>query len=49
MFDWAVIVKYFPLLAEAALLTLYISVIALVLGLVFGLAAALARLSKTRY
>ena len=43
MFDWAIIVKYLPILSEAALLTLYISVISLVLGLVFGLAAALAR------
>ncbi len=48
MFDWAIIVKYFPILSEAALLTLYISVISLVLGLIFGLAAALARLSSNR-
>lgn len=48
MFDWAIIVKYFPLLSEAALLTLYISIISLVLGLVFGLTAALARLSRNR-
>ncbi|WP_027854512.1 amino acid ABC transporter permease [Marinobacterium litorale] len=48
MFDWAIIVKYLPILSEAALLTLYISVISLVLGLVFGLAAALARLSRNR-
>ncbi len=46
MFDWAIIVKYLPILSEAALLTLYISIISLVLGLVFGLAAALARLSR---
>ncbi len=45
MFDWGIIIKYMPILAEAAVLTLYISVVSLVLGLVFGLVAALARLS----
>ncbi len=46
MFDWAIIVKYMPILGEAAILTLYIAVVALALGLVFGLAAALAKVSN---
>lgn len=45
MFDWSIITQYLPILSEAALLTLYISIISLILGLVFGLAAALAKLS----
>lgn len=44
--DWSVIVHYFPFLFEGALLTLQISVVSLVLGLVVGLAAALGILAK---
>jgi len=45
MFDWTIIVKYLPILSEAAVLTVYIAIISLILGLIFGLAAALAKLS----
>lgn len=46
MFDWGIIIKYMPLLANAAILTLYIAVVALALGLVFGLVAALGKVSS---
>ncbi len=46
MFDWGIIIKYMPLLAHAAILTLYIAVVALALGLLFGLVAALAKVSN---
>ncbi len=45
MFDWSIIAQYLPVLSEAALLTLYLSIVSLILGLVFGLGAALAKLS----
>ena len=46
MLDWSIIIHYFPFLAKAAILTLEISVISLVLGLVFGLLSALCVLSS---
>lgn len=46
MLDWNIIVHYFPYLAKAALLTLEISILSLILGLVSGLAAALCKLSS---
>ena len=41
MLDWNIIVHYFPFLAKGALLTLEISILSLILGLIFGLSAAL--------
>jgi polar amino acid transport system permease protein len=46
MLDWNIIVHYFPFLAKGALLTLEISILSLVLGLIFGLTAALGKLSR---
>ena len=46
MLDWSVMFHYFPFLLKGALLTLEISVISLVFGLIIGLAAALGILSK---
>ena len=46
MLDWSIIVHYFPFLAKGALLTLEISILSLVLGLIFGLTAALGKLSR---
>lgn len=45
MLDWNIIVHYFPFLAKGALLTLEISILSLILGLIFGLTAALCKLS----
>lgn len=45
MLDWSVIIHYFPFFLKGALLTLEISVVSLVLGLLFGLVAALCVLS----
>lgn len=45
MLDWNIIVHYFPFLLSGAVLTLKISVLSLVLGLVFGLTAALCKLA----
>ncbi|HKL26473.1 MAG TPA: ABC transporter permease subunit, partial [Desulfuromonadales bacterium] len=45
MLDWGIIVHYFPFLVQGALLTLKISVIALLFGFIFGLLAALLKLS----
>ena len=45
MLDWSVIIHYFPFLLKGALLTLQISVISLILGLIAGLVAALCILS----
>lgn len=45
MLDWNIIVHYFPFLLSGALLTLKISVLSLVLGLAFGLIAALCKLA----
>ena len=44
MLDWKIIFHYFPFLLKGALITLEISSLSLVLGLVFGLAAALGKL-----
>ena len=46
MLDWDIIVHYFPFLAKGALLTLEISILSLILGLIFGLSAALCKLSS---
>ncbi|WP_022850898.1 amino acid ABC transporter permease [Limisalsivibrio acetivorans] len=46
MLDWDVIVHYFPFLLKGAVLTLEISVLALIGGFIIGLAAALLKLSK---
>ena len=46
MLDWSIIVHYFPFLAKGALLTLEISILSLILGLIFGLSAALGKLSR---
>ena len=46
MLDWNIIVHYFPFLAKGALLTLEISILSLILGLIFGLSAALGKLSR---
>ncbi|MCJ7830737.1 MAG: amino acid ABC transporter permease [Desulfobacterales bacterium] len=48
MLDWQVITHYFPFLVKGAVLTLEISAISLVLGLIFGLVAALSILSHNR-
>jgi len=45
MLDWNIIVHYFPFLVSGALLTLQISVLSLIFGLVFGLIAALCKIS----
>lgn len=45
MLDWNIIVHYFPFLLSGAMLTLKISVLSLVLGLAFGLTAALCKLA----
>lgn len=49
MLDWNIIVHYFPFLAKGAVLTLEISIISLVLGLLFGLVAALCKLSDNTF
>ena len=48
MLDWGIMGHYFPFMLEGALLTLKISVLALLLGLLFGLVAALCKLSRNR-
>lgn len=45
MLDWGTIVHYFPFLLKATLLTLKISLISLLFGFIFGLIAALLKLS----
>ncbi len=45
MLDWEIIVHYFPFLLQGTVMTLKISVIALVFGFIFGLLAALLKLS----
>ena len=45
MLDWGTIVHYFPFLMKATLLTLKISLISLLFGFLFGLVAALLKLS----
>jgi len=46
MLDWNIIIHYFPFLLTGAWLTLKISILSLILGLVFGLAAALCKLAS---
>ncbi|QAR33007.1 amino acid ABC transporter permease [Geovibrio thiophilus] len=46
MLDWGIMVHYFPFLLQGAVLTLKISVFALILGFIFGISAALLKLSK---
>ncbi len=46
MLDWDIIVHYFPFLVQGAFLTLKISLISLFFGFVFGLIAALLKLSN---
>jgi len=46
MLDIDVMIKYFPLMGDAFLMTIYLSIISLVIGLVFGLGGALAKLSS---
>jgi len=48
MLDWQIITHYFPFLLKGAWLTLEISVISVLLGLVFGLIAALCKLSHNK-
>jgi len=49
MLDWGVMVHYFPFLAKAAVMTLEISVLSLIIGFIFGLVAALMKLSRNRF
>lgn len=46
MLDWGVIFHYFPFLVQGAILTLKISLISLFFGFIFGLVAALLKLSN---
>lgn len=46
MLDWNIIIHYFPFLVTGALLTLKISILSLILGLIFGLVAALCKLAS---
>ncbi|WP_419174240.1 amino acid ABC transporter permease [Desulfosediminicola sp.] len=49
MLDWTIIIHYFPFLAKGAILTLKISILSLVLGLIFGLVAALCKLAANPF
>ncbi|MFY9327367.1 MAG: amino acid ABC transporter permease [Georgfuchsia sp.] len=49
MLDWSIITHYFPFLLKGATITLEISVISLVLGLIIGLMAALCVLSANPF
>lgn len=46
LLDWEIIIHYFPFLLKGALLTLEISILSLILGLIFGLSAALCKLGS---
>jgi len=48
MLDWGIMVHYFPFLLKASIMTVEISVLSLVLGFIFGLVAALMKLSRNR-
>jgi len=48
-FDWGIIVKYFPVLLGGLKMTLFISGLATVLGIIIGLMAGLARVSKNKF
>ena len=49
MLDWNIMVHYFPFLLKATILTLEISLLSLVLGLIFGLSAALCKLARNPF
>lgn len=49
MLDWNIIIHYFPFLLKGALLTLQIAILSLVLGLAFGLGAALCKLTRNPF
>lgn len=46
MLDWNIIFHYFPFLLQGAVITLEISILSLVLGIIFGLVAALCKLGS---
>lgn len=48
-FDWSIVVEYFPVLLSGLKMTLFISFIATILGIVIGLLAGLARVSKNKF
>lgn len=49
MLDWNIMIHYFPFLLKGAVLTLEIAILSLVLGLAFGLAAALCKLARSPF
>ncbi|MBI9082784.1 MAG: amino acid ABC transporter permease [Desulfobacterales bacterium] len=49
MLDWNIIIHYFPFLFKGALITLEISVLSLILGLICGLTAALCKLGRNPF
>ena len=49
MLDWNIMAHYFPFLLKATILTLEISLLSLVLGLIFGLSAALCKLARNPF
>ncbi len=46
MLDWSIIFHYFPFLLQGAVITLEISILSLLLGIAFGLVAALCKLGR---
>lgn len=48
-FDWSIIIKYFPVLLGGLKMTLFISGLATILGIIIGLLAGLARVSKNKF
>jgi len=46
MLDWGIMVHYFPFLVKAAVMTVQISILSLILGFLVGLIAALMKLSR---
>lgn len=48
MLDWGIMIHYFPFLLKAAVMTVEISVLSLILGFIFGLVAALMKLSRNK-
>lgn len=46
MLDWGVMIHYFPFLLKAAVMTVQISILSLILGFIVGLIAALMKLSR---
>ncbi len=49
MLDWNIIFHYFPFLLQASVITLEISILSLLLGISFGLVAALCKLSRNPF